>query len=315
MAEPGAPPVPADTIGKITVSPDPGSLRCALARRKGLRRRLFIRLRQPANVPGYHGDPAQELSFHFNKGLEELLDELIGGVEDVKEESARQTLAEAQAVFGEPLARIDSAERRATTLQGTVAIAASLVVGGASLLIDPTKIQGHGWRIAIAVGLGLFLACLIGCAIRALGATSRVFQFEQPGHERITRRARQPPAAAMLEHAADLLRASSVGDEIAGIKVGLLRMAAWWFRCALIALAFLAGLLIAYAIADDRRAPTTAHSKTRTISQTVTEVRTVTVSARRHTGSARRGPARSRAATCCNSSSTASGSTATPPRP
>ena len=274
MTEP-APQEPPDPAGKITVSPDPKKLRDALARRRGLRRRLFIQCRQPANVPGRYGDPAEELDFHFNRALHELVDELNGDVENVAEESARQTLVEAQAVFNEPLARIDSAERRATTLQGTVAIAASLVVGGASLLIDPTKVYGHGWRIAIAVGLGLFLACLIGCAVRALGATSRVFQFEQPGYERLTQRARQPASAAMLEHAAELLRASSVSDEIAGIKVGLLRMAAWWFRGALVALALLAGLLIAYAIADDPPASTSAHAETKTVSHTVTEVRTV----------------------------------------
>lgn len=235
--------------GAIARSPDPKKLRDGLARRSGLRRRLFIRLRQPANRPGFFGDPPEELPFHFNKGIDELVKQLKGA-RDVNEKTAVLTLAEAQAVFDEPVARIDSAERRATTLQGTVAISASLVVGGAGLLLDTSKVHGHGWRITLALTLAALLVCLIGCAVRALSATSRIFQFEQPGYERLHQRAGMSPTDASLHLAAELLRASSVADEIAGMKIGFLQRAAWWFRCALIFLALLAGVLCAYAIAS-----------------------------------------------------------------
>lgn len=52
-------------------------------------------------------------------------------------------LEEALATFAEPHARIESAERRATTLQGTVAIAASLTIGGAGLVLDKTTIDDN----------------------------------------------------------------------------------------------------------------------------------------------------------------------------
>ena len=169
--------------------------------------------------------------------------------------TAELALAEAEAIFAEPATRIESAERRATTLQGSVAIAASLFVGGSGLLIDPAKIHGHGWRIAIALILAAFLACLIGCALRALGATSRVFEFEEPGYERVYLRAHSSPEDAALLRAADLLRAYSVADQIAGMKMGLMQKSAWWFRCAMVPLGLLAGVLTAYAIADGSKVP------------------------------------------------------------
>lgn len=262
-------PTAEDLPGPIQVSPDPKRLRDGLAKRSGWRRRLFVRFRQPANRPGFVCHPPEELEFHFNRGLAELVKELKGG-QTVDPKTAALTLVEARAIFDEPVSRIDSAERRATTLQGTVAIAASLVVGGAGLLFDSSKVQGHGWRIAIAVVLAAFLVCLIGCAARALSATGRVFQFEQPGYERVCMRARMKPEDATLHLAAELLRASSVADEIAGMKIGFMARAAWWFRCALVPLALLAGLLCAYAIGSD------SGSEPRPVLKTVTETKTST---------------------------------------
>lgn len=239
--------IPKDPAGRIEVSPDPRKLRDGLAKRRGWRRRLFIRRRQPASVPGFTGDPPEEVGFHFNRAVADLVAELKGAKTDP--ETAKLVLEEARAIFNEPVARIDSAERRATTLQGTVAIAGSLVVGGAGLFLDSSKIHGQGWRIAVAALIAGFLICLVGCAVRALGATSRIFQFEQPGVERLAERARMGDTDAALHAAAELLRASSVADEIAGVKVGLMGMAAWWFRHALLILVLLAVLLSAYAVA------------------------------------------------------------------
>jgi hypothetical protein len=161
---------------------------------------------------------------------------------------AKALLDEAEAMYQEPADRIESAERRATTLQGVVAVAASVAVASGGLLLDPTKIAGHGWRIAIAVVLLGFVLCLLACAVRALGATTRIFRFLQPGHTRIAERAGMSETEALTHRAAELLRAYDVADQVGRTKVGLLRSAAWWFRASLVILALLMGLLAAYTV-------------------------------------------------------------------
>ena len=133
----------------------------------------------------------------------------------------------------------------------------------------PTKVQGLLWRIAMAVVLVAFLICLIGCAMRALAATSRPFRFEEPGWERVQVRAGMKPADASIVLAADLLRASSVAQEIADMKVLLMQMSAWWLRWALMSLALLAGVLGAYAISNPTGgSDTTAGASSATVSRT-----------------------------------------------
>lgn len=156
-----------DLPGPIEVSPDPKRLRDGLAKRTGWRRRLFIRIRQPANVPGFFGDPPEELEFHFNKGVADLVAAMEGGGK-VDLGTAEKAMAEAEAVYEETLTRLESAERRATTLQGAVAVAATVVVGSAGLVLNGSKVYGQGWKIAFAIGVLILLACLICCALSSL---------------------------------------------------------------------------------------------------------------------------------------------------
>jgi hypothetical protein len=68
-------------------------------------------------------------------------------------------------------------------LLGAVAIAASIVVAGCQVCcwtFEGTPIKG--WRVVFAVFLLAFVLCLFACALRALGATSRIFRFfNNPG--------------------------------------------------------------------------------------------------------------------------------------
>lgn len=188
--------------------------------------------------------PAPPPSGYALKSLPDLAAELR--TDDPKR--AQAILDEAEAMYKEPTERIESAERRATTLQGTVAVAASVALAGAGLLLDPAKIGGHGWRMAVAIVLLLFVLCLLACALRALGATTRIFSYLQPGHTRTAERAQMSEADALTHRAAELLRAYDVADGIGAVKVGLLRSAAWWFRAALLMLAILIALVAAYTI-------------------------------------------------------------------
>jgi hypothetical protein len=163
-------------------------------------------------------------------------------------EVSKAVVAEAEAIFAEPHNRIEKAERRATTLQGSVAIAASLSIAGTGLLADASAVQGQGWRTLMALTLLAFVVCLTGCAVRAVGATLRLFRFEEPGPERIFARAEMDESEALANRAAELLRAADVTNEIAKVKVGLLRAAGWWFRLALMMLALLTAIMAAYVI-------------------------------------------------------------------
>lgn len=225
--------------GAIDRSPDPRRIRDRRERLHGWRRRVYDYLVVPAEVPA-----------EFNEPLQVLIEKLSTD----NSTAAATTLAEAQAIFDEAAGRIESAERRATTLQGTVAIAASLVVAFAGFLLDPAKIADRGWRIALLIVLAAFLGSLIGCAWRALAVTGRMFEFEQPGPERIHLRAKSKGTLAQTFRSAELLRAAGVASEIGAVKVGLLRSAAWWLRLALTWLALLVvGLCIYVAVGDHSR--------------------------------------------------------------
>ena len=217
--------------GRISRSPDPPRIRNRRPKSQGWRRKLFDYVVVPAEVPA-----------DFNEPLVVLFDRL--STDD--EATAATILDEARAVFDETAHRIEGAERRATTLQGTAAIAASLVVAGGGLLLDPAKIADQGWRVGLLVLLVGFLGSLIACAWRALAVTGRIFEFEQPGPERIFLRAKLNGIQAQTARAAELLRAAGVASEIGAVKVGLLRSAAWWLRVALAAMAAFGVVLCLY---------------------------------------------------------------------
>lgn len=84
---------------------------------------------------------------------------------------------------------------------------------------------------------------------------------------------------ALTHRAAELLRASEVADQIGKVKVGLLRSAAWWFRIAILLLACLAGVLLAYSITTSHPANVADDSGTTVRTFVKTSIRTVTTPA------------------------------------
>jgi hypothetical protein len=201
----------------------------------------------------------------------EPLDQLAANLETGDVEHARTVLEDALAAHQEPTSRIESAESRATTLLGSVAIAASIAIAGGGLLLDPNKVPDQTWRVILAIGLVAFVLCLLGCAIRALGATSRIFVVQEPGIDEIPHRASMSLDKALTLRAAAVLRSFGVVDEIADIKVGLLRSATWWFRLALTTLGVLIVLIAACTISQNPSkavSPATRNSAGATIRET-----------------------------------------------
>ena len=113
---------------------------------------------------------------------------------------ADELLADAQSLYDDVETRIQSTEGRAATLQGTVAIAATVALAGVGLVLDPSKIHGSEWRAAFVVGLGLLVLLLVLTAFRATSAAARIFDYAPPSDDDILDRGsyqrRAPRAAA-----------------------------------------------------------------------------------------------------------------------
>jgi hypothetical protein len=164
------------------------------------------------------------------------------------EERTEEILEEARSIFQQADERGQAAERRATTLQGAVAIAASLVLAGGALLADPAKVQGEGWRIACALGLVAVTFCFVMAGWRALATTSRIHVYHAPTQTDILRRSGLPLREARIELAAETLKDFGYNTKVANWKVAHLRAAAEWFSRGLIALLLLAVVLAAYGV-------------------------------------------------------------------
>ena len=172
---------------------------------------------------------------------------------------ADELLADAQSLYDDIETRVRSTEARAATLQGTVAIAATVALAGAGLVLDASKIHGNGWRTAFAVGLGLLVLLLVLTAFRATSASSRIFDFAPPSDDDILDRAKLSPPRAKTRRAAALLYCYGRNNEVAALKVGALRAAAFWFRGALVALLALVAMVCVYVVhIDSQHAKTTA---------------------------------------------------------
>lgn len=201
---------------------------------------IFLR----ATADRYHPvpwDPPER----FPQSLELLRERLRTDNEDLADE----LLTDAERLFDEAEARVASVELRATTLQGTVAIAATVALTGGALVIDPSRIHGSTWRAAFALGLALLVLLLVLTAYNATQASGRVFSFTTPSDDDIFVRAREQQAAhAKTRRAAYLLKGYGRNNEVAAIKVGYLRSAAARFRWALLMLLVLIAMVCAYVL-------------------------------------------------------------------
>jgi hypothetical protein len=80
------------------------------------------------------------------------------------------------------------AEARATTLQGSVAIAIGLTWNRSAFLLDPAKVQDRAWRIALGDGFAALLVCLATTGYVTSRATIKVLPYAQPTVDQVMRR-------------------------------------------------------------------------------------------------------------------------------
>jgi hypothetical protein len=235
--------------------------RCRRRLPKGSRRRgLYDKFFLPLDPPTEFTEPRESLAAR-------LMPRTSDGDPDLARTS--EVLQEAQAIYARAEERVDSAERRATTLQGAITIAASLLLAGGTFLADPSKVHGTAWRIALGTVLLGVITFLLMAGLRALAATSRIHVFRRPTASEITNRAASPLAEARMDAAAEILRSYACNTKVADWKVAYLGAAAWWFRLSLATLLVFGWLLAGYVVlGPDASTATDHHSALRMTART-----------------------------------------------
>jgi hypothetical protein len=194
---------------------------------------------------GWARPQATPAPLRFNITTQELLENLGTPSPAMIDEM----LLSAHAAFAEVKDRAESAERRATTIQGAIAIAASLTVAGGSLILESAKVPSHAWRIAISVGFAVTVVLFAVAAWRSFLVTWPRFMWASPAATDIVEHAHEPTAEAIkLRRTSDLLVAYGRNDSVARVKLALLGQAVRWLMSALVLLAILATLLAVYSI-------------------------------------------------------------------
>ena len=173
-------------------------------------------------------------------------DERLARLRTQEPEVARELLEEARHLNDRVDAMAEGVERRATTLQGVVSIAATVAVAGGALLLDPAKVQGLGWRVIFAALFGCFLYCLIATAYRATQSSTEIQVWTREDPAEHLERTSRPAVEVDTELTADMLYGYGRNMEVVRWKVTYLRAASDWFLRALIFLGFIAATLCAY---------------------------------------------------------------------
>lgn len=99
--------------------------------------------------------------------------QLAGTLPAGNEKIADAVLEHAEEIAQTAVDRAAAADRRATIIAGTVAIAASLTLSGASLVFDDGKIRDDTWQGVLAFLLFVVTAAFVTSAIYALVALVR----------------------------------------------------------------------------------------------------------------------------------------------
>jgi hypothetical protein len=189
--------------------------------------------------------PAKPRPVRFNESSEDLLARLGTPSPEI----IPDLLGAATEAFNEAAGRAESAERRAATIQGAIAIAASLTLAGGSLLLDASKVPSHPWRIVIAIGFALAVLLFAIAAWRAFLVTWPRFMWASPAAADIPDYAHQNSCQSVqLGRTRDLLIAYGRDDSIARLKIQLLRQAVRWMLAALAVIAAVAVTVAAYSI-------------------------------------------------------------------
>jgi hypothetical protein len=183
-------------------------------------------------------------------------EELAKGLPDlIHEKVAEQLLEEAAQLMNTRDDRVRAAEAKATTLMGTVAIAASLVIAGSGLILDSTKVT-EPWRQALMGLVAALLFFLLMCGYTASRGLLRVLTVRRPQTRAALKRAARSPndvTKVMRNRAIDMFDRAGRNRYVADYKVEQLRVADRWYQLALAVFLPLGLTLLGYALFGDIR--------------------------------------------------------------
>jgi hypothetical protein len=176
------------------------------------------------------------------KTLEELFAELR---RDTAEE-ARETLEHVEAIAQSAVDRAAAADRRASTIAGTVAIAASFTLSGSALILDNSKLAEKTVRLSFAIVLFATTSLFVLSALYSLRAlvVTRTWNWSEPFD--LPRDPDEPLPMQLGMRAAHLLQDFGANWEITDVKNRTVHLALRCLVAALVGIAMLAGLLVWY---------------------------------------------------------------------
>ena len=151
---------------------------------------------------------------------------------------------EAEGLFTSIRIHIENIERRATALQGTVAVATSFTLTGGTLVLFQATHRSHIWRATTALGLLCVVATLVVSALLSLGATHRIYAFLTPSDNKFVDRAKATPRDARIARTAYVLTAYAWNNERAELKALYLRRAGAALALALVFVVFVGTFLL-----------------------------------------------------------------------
>ncbi|MEA2439360.1 MAG: hypothetical protein QOH76_784 [Thermoleophilaceae bacterium] len=182
-------------------------------------------------------------NFDYAKGRTKTLEEIYEDLRSNDLDQAKETLEHVELIAQGAVDRGAAADRRASTIAGTVAIAASFTLSGGSLALDGTKLTDPTARTWFAIGLCVTTVGFVLSALYALGAlvATRVWLWSDP-HDLPS----DPGESREMRigmRAAHLLAGYAGNWEISDVKNRLVDLALRWLIVALAAMLVLAVLL------------------------------------------------------------------------
>ncbi len=194
-------------------------------------------------------------------------DELKEKLKTEDPELAAEILSEARELLDVMVdGRNDSVERRAATLQGLVALAATFALTGGSLVIS--QINGQTWRILAAIALFDCVACLAMCGWLATMASSKSLRWRIHPRQQIFDRPDQTLAELRVQRAANSLYAAGQNSKFSRWKMTKLMKAVVYLQLALVGLVAFAALLLAHIATGPHAAASATHALPELLRQT-----------------------------------------------
>jgi hypothetical protein len=130
--------------------------------------------------------------------------------------------------------RLDAAERRATAFLGSIAIAFTLILGSAGVLLSSSTVLSVGARIAFCIGVVVVLLCLLCAAWHALMALTRTHTIRFVTEDATRRFAEDPrDHAGVVRRAAVILTNTRTHRGVATFKIDAVAVAGRWIALAL----------------------------------------------------------------------------------